>query len=140
MSCVTLNQPRVFILPQFLHIEKKDGDFPCGPEVKNLPCNAGDEGSIPGQGIKIPPAMEQLSLQATTTDLPWRGGSLVTVRGYTKSFCDLSLPLDTGLAVTMLQVSPSCWYPGPIMTGDIIEPLATYNFSHQKCPNHPLSL
>ena len=37
MSCVTLNQPRVFILPQFLHIEKKDGDFPCGPEVKNLP-------------------------------------------------------------------------------------------------------
>ena len=74
------------------------------------------------------------------TDLPWRGGSLVTVRGYIKSFCDLSLPFDMGLAVTMLQVSASSWYPGPIMTGDIIEPLATYNFSHQKCPNHPLSL
>ena len=24
------------------------GDFPGGPEVKNLPCNAGDVGSIPG--------------------------------------------------------------------------------------------
>ena len=44
------------------------------------------------------------------------------------------------LAVTMLQVSPSYWYPCPLMTGDIIEPLATYNFSHQKSPNRPLSL
>ena len=28
--------------------------FPGGPEVKNLPCNAGDAGSIPNQGTKIP--------------------------------------------------------------------------------------
>jgi len=29
-------------------------DFPGGPVVKNLPCNAGDMGSILGQGTKIP--------------------------------------------------------------------------------------
>ena len=32
------------------------GYFPGGPVVKNLPCNAGDAGSIPGQGTKIPRA------------------------------------------------------------------------------------
>ena len=37
------------------------GDFPGGPMVKNLPCNAGDVSSIPGQGTKIPQAAEQLS-------------------------------------------------------------------------------
>jgi len=40
------------------------GDFPGGPMIKNLPPNAGDVGSIPGQGTinKIPRAMGQLSL------------------------------------------------------------------------------
>ena len=28
------------------------GDFPCGPEVKNLPCNTRGTGLIPGQGVK----------------------------------------------------------------------------------------
>ena len=28
----------------------KRGDFPGGPVVTNLPCNAGDVGLIPGQG------------------------------------------------------------------------------------------
>ena len=37
------------------------GDFPGGPVVKNLLCNAGDTVSIPGQRIKIPHALEQLS-------------------------------------------------------------------------------
>ena len=43
-------------------------DFPGGPVVKNLPSNAGDKGSIPGQGTKIPHAMGQLSPCATTTE------------------------------------------------------------------------
>ena len=30
------------------------GDFPGGPVVKNLPCNAGDRGSIPRQRPNIP--------------------------------------------------------------------------------------
>ena len=32
--------------------------------VKNLPCNAGDVGLIPGQGTMIPHAAKQLSPQA----------------------------------------------------------------------------
>ena len=35
-------------------------DFRRGPVVKNLPCNAGDVGLIPGQGTKIPHAVGQL--------------------------------------------------------------------------------
>ena len=34
------------------------GDFPGGPVAKNLPCNAGGSGSIPGGGTKIPHAVE----------------------------------------------------------------------------------
>ena len=49
-------------------IKKWTGDFPGGPVVKNLPCIAGYVGLIPGQGNKIPHVMEQLSLQATTTE------------------------------------------------------------------------
>ena len=45
------------------------GDFPGGPVVKNPPSNAGDVGSIPGQGTKIPHAAGQLNLHATTTEL-----------------------------------------------------------------------
>ena len=36
-------------------------DFPDGPMVKNPPADAGDAGSIPGPGTKIPCAVEQLS-------------------------------------------------------------------------------
>ena len=32
-------------------------DFPGGPVVKNLPSDAGDKGSIPSQGTKIPYAV-----------------------------------------------------------------------------------
>lgn len=43
-------------------------DFPGSPVVKSPPCNGGDTGSIPGQGIKIPTAAEQPSLRATTRE------------------------------------------------------------------------
>ena len=49
--------------------KKTNRDFPGGPVVKNPPHNAGDVGSIPGQGTKIPHAEGQLSLHATTTEL-----------------------------------------------------------------------
>ena len=39
-------------------------DFSGGPEVKNLPTNAGDTGLIPSPRPKIPHAMEQLSPHA----------------------------------------------------------------------------
>ena len=37
------------------------GGFPGGPVIKNLPCNAGDMGSVPGLEIKIAHAAGQLS-------------------------------------------------------------------------------
>ena len=40
-------------------------DFPGGPMVKNLLCNAGDTGLIPGRGTKIPHAVRQLSPHST---------------------------------------------------------------------------
>ena len=43
-------------------------DFPGGPVVKNLPSNAGDAGSIPGWGTKIPHAEGHLSLCAATAE------------------------------------------------------------------------
>ena len=39
----------------------KRRNFASGPVVKNLPSNAGDVGSIPGLGTKIPHAVGQLS-------------------------------------------------------------------------------
>ena len=39
-------------------------DFPDGSVVKNLPSIAGKVGSIPGQGTKMPYAVEQLSPHA----------------------------------------------------------------------------
>ena len=41
------------------------GDSPSDPVVRNLPSNAEDAGSIPGQGTKIPGAAELLSQSAT---------------------------------------------------------------------------
>ena len=43
-------------------------DFPGGPVVKNPPSDAGDVGLIPGQGTKIPHALEKLSPQASTRE------------------------------------------------------------------------
>ena len=41
-------------------------DFPGGSGVKNLPCNAGAVGLIPGWKTKVPDAVEQLSPHAAT--------------------------------------------------------------------------
>ena len=48
--------------------EQRQGDFPGGPVVKNLPSNAGDMGLLCGRGTKIPQAAEQLSLLTTATE------------------------------------------------------------------------
>ena len=51
--------------PTSLELVLKKQHLPGGPVVKNLPCNAEDTDSIPGQGTKIPHATLQLSLWAT---------------------------------------------------------------------------
>ena len=45
-------------------------DFAGGPVVKNPPSNAGDMGSVPDQGTKIPHTVEQLNTQSTTEPEP----------------------------------------------------------------------
>ena len=57
-------------VPKSLHPETEKEtrhleDFPGGPVVKNLPSNAGDIGSIPGRGTKIPHAVGQLTARET---------------------------------------------------------------------------
>ena len=47
-----------------------NGDFPDGLLVKNPPSNAGDMGSIPGWGTKIPHAMGQRGLHTPTREAP----------------------------------------------------------------------
>ena len=48
-----------------LNVNLAQRDFSGGPVVKNLSCNAGDSGSIPVPGIKIPHATE-LQLRTDT--------------------------------------------------------------------------
>ena len=43
-------------------------DFPGGPVVKDPPSDAGNAGSIPGRGTKIPYAVGQLSPCPATTE------------------------------------------------------------------------
>ena len=47
-------------------MKRVSAGLPSGPVVKNLPSNAGDVGSNPGQGARIPNALGQLSPPATT--------------------------------------------------------------------------
>ena len=58
----------IFNLSKEISIKPQLQDFPGGPAVKNPPSNAGDSGSIPGQGTEIPHAAGQLSTRATTTE------------------------------------------------------------------------
>ena len=45
--------------------------FPGGLVVKNLPCNAGDLGSIPGQGTKIPLCVAVVLIHVRLFAMPW---------------------------------------------------------------------
>ena len=67
-------------LPQEHQEFMRPWDFPGGPVVKNLPCNAGDAGSIPGWGTKIPHTAEQLSLSTATTEPEHPGACMPQTR------------------------------------------------------------
>ena len=56
--------------------------FPGGPVITNPPCNAGDAGSTPGRGTKIPHDCEQLIPRTTTKDPAWHkeGPTLLQLR------------------------------------------------------------
>ena len=65
-----MTQMNLFMKQKQTHRHRKQtyGDFPRGPVVKNSPSNAGDAGSIPGRGTKIPHAEGQLNPLTTTTE------------------------------------------------------------------------
>ena len=48
MVCQTSSSQQAYV-----DLKKLHRDLPGGPVVRNLPCNAGDAGSISGQGTKI---------------------------------------------------------------------------------------
>ena len=63
---------KMTILNEYVHnrtLKNMKWHFPGGPVVKNPPSNAGDTGSIPGWGTKIPHDTGQLSPHATTMGL-----------------------------------------------------------------------
>ena len=60
------HKAHVFTYKNTLKIKTRD--FPGGPVVKNLPSKAGDMGSIPSRGTKIPHAVGQLSPHASTRE------------------------------------------------------------------------
>ena len=51
-------------------VRSQTRDFPGGPVVANPPSSAGDRGLIPGLGTKLPHAMRQVHLCATTRESP----------------------------------------------------------------------
>ena len=71
--------------------------------IKNLPANAGDTGSIPGLGTKIPDAKGQPSWSVTTTETAlWSPGAKTTEAHTRQSWCSA-----TGEAHTpQLESSP----------------------------------
>jgi len=77
---------------------------PGGLVVKSLPANAGDMGSIPGPGTKIPHAVEQLRPDATTTEPGATAAKACTSQE--KSLCSA-----TREATEMRSLSPTAKNP-----------------------------
>ena len=61
LETIHLPQRQSQLFVNVFYTRLKNRDFPGGPVVKNLPCNAGDVGSIPDRGAKASHAAEQLS-------------------------------------------------------------------------------
>ena len=60
--------------------KQQEGGFPGGSEVKNLPANAGDAGSIPGVGRSLEKEMATHS-SILAWRIPWTRGQWATVHG-----------------------------------------------------------
>ena len=88
------------------------GDFPGGPVAKNPPSNAGDSGSIPGQGTEVPHDAGQLSPRSTTTEpasLNERAHALWSPRATTRE-----KPVHCHEDPTCLNEDPACHNEDPM--------------------------
>ena len=61
--------------------------------VKNLPFNAGDTGSVPGQGTKTPHATRQLTLHIPQEELQQRLSAVRILKKYIVSLNELNFLL-----------------------------------------------
>ena len=68
LETIHLPQRQSQLFVNVFYSRLKNRDFPGGPVVKNLPCNAGDAILISYRGTKIPDATEQLSPSTTATE------------------------------------------------------------------------
>ena len=71
MVMMTTIMTVVIVGRQIILIGTNYRDFPDSPEVENLLCNAGGEGSIPDQATKMPHTTGQLSLRAIVEESAW---------------------------------------------------------------------
>ena len=72
MVMMTTIMTVVIVGRQIILIKTTYRDFPDSPVVKNLLCNAGDEGSTPDRGTKMPHTTGQLSPRAIVEEPAWR--------------------------------------------------------------------
>ena len=89
-----------------MFLNRNNRDFPGGPVVKNPPTNAGNAGSIPGRGTKIPHAAGQLSPRATATEF-----ARLKERGCMLQTTELTHP---GAHKPQLERSPSTATKDPV--------------------------
>ena len=92
-------------------IKTNETGLPGGPVVKSLPANAGDVGSTPDQGTKIPHAMAQLSPCAAATKVPTH---LEPVLSNKRSHCNEQLVHCIEEQPLYTATSPHCtqhWRP-----------------------------
>ena len=80
-------------------------DFSGGPVVKNLSCNAGDAGSIPGQETKIPHAAGQLNSCAATTEPTCSGAHAPQLESPRATTTETTEPTHSGVHTPQLERS-----------------------------------
>ena len=114
--------------------------LPGSPGVKNLPSKAGDAGSIPGWGTKIPPAEGQLSPQASTKIRCSQNNKRkkFLIKKHIKSWCIVSgltlmnnlklgkkenrRPFLLGVPPAFLEKAPALWLVCSGLIGEFTQP------------------
>ena len=123
------------------------GGFPGGPVVKNPPSKAGDVGSIPGGGTKIPHTAKQLSPHPTvkTQSSQKEKKRLMCVNCVAYNKCPLRAPAIFIAVIVIISPSVGDWTPQslssqlrlPSPCGDG-QPLVFDIWEWLMCPDEPL--
>ena len=138
MQCLDLSfpssPPPTSISTQISTSRRYVEDFPSGPVVHNLPCNAGDAVSIPGWGNKIPCTKEQLSPRAATTEAhkPRRPCAITTKSSsWNERSCMLQLRPDASELINIKKKKKNACGSGHTLPG---QPWSCHNILGHGCP------